>query len=295
MLPKIGEALECGPVTGRMRDCCGEFDEGCAGRHPRRSRNSNPAPRPLVDPAGPHRVDPHRLHHLLDVGRLSEPVLLRRREHAPRPHQSRSTHPASAARAYPARRSAFTLNWFRLSPALLILIFPLGFRLTCYYYRRSYYRAFWWSPPACAVADAHGKYSGESRFPLVIQNIHRYFFYAGLVFNVLLTYRRRPGLSRAGIGWGVSVGTIVLVRERHAALALLPALSRLSPPVRRSSEELQGPPVSLPILEVPHAAQRQAHELRVGLAALRRLHRYLHSSRRLWRHHRLQDSSKDDA
>ena len=33
----------------------------------------------------------------------------------------------------------------RLSPALLILIFPLGFRLTCYYYRRSYYRAFWWS------------------------------------------------------------------------------------------------------------------------------------------------------
>jgi len=42
------------------------------------------------------------------------------------------------------------LNWFRLSPALLILIFPLGFRFTCYYYRRSYYRAFWWSPPACA-------------------------------------------------------------------------------------------------------------------------------------------------
>jgi hypothetical protein len=68
----------------------------------------------------------------------------------------------------PGAKAGFTLNWFRLSPALLILIFPLGFRFTCYYYRRSYYRAFWWSPPACAVSDAHGKYSGETRFPLVM-------------------------------------------------------------------------------------------------------------------------------
>ena len=42
-------------------------------------------------------------------------------------------------------------TWWAISPAILILIFPLGFRLTCYYYRRAYYRAFWLSPPACAV------------------------------------------------------------------------------------------------------------------------------------------------
>ena len=42
----------------------------------------------------------------------------------------------------------FVFGLGSLSPALLILIFPLGFRLTCYYYRRSYYRAFWWSPPS---------------------------------------------------------------------------------------------------------------------------------------------------
>ena len=41
------------------------------------------------------------------------------------------------------------------SPALFILIFPLGFRMTCYYYRKSYYRSFWMSPPACAVAEPH--------------------------------------------------------------------------------------------------------------------------------------------
>src|SRR5690606_33520486 len=33
----------------------------------------------------------------------------------------------------------FLPTW--ISPALIILIFPLGFRLTCYYYRKAYYRS----------------------------------------------------------------------------------------------------------------------------------------------------------
>ena len=44
------------------------------------------------------------------------------------------------------------------------------FRLTCYYYRKAYYRAFWLSPPACAVAEPHKTYTGETRFPLIFQN-----------------------------------------------------------------------------------------------------------------------------
>src|SRR5437868_3001485 len=36
-----------------------------------------------------------------------------------------------------------------VSPALLILVVPLSFRATCYYYRRAYYRSFFMSPPAC--------------------------------------------------------------------------------------------------------------------------------------------------
>ncbi|MGP0028932.1 MAG: hypothetical protein ACLPVF_00315 [Acidimicrobiales bacterium] len=118
--------------------------------------------------------------------------------------------------------------WFtfwELSPALLILIFPLGFRLTCYYYRKAYYRSFWWSPPACAVADAHGSYSGETRFPLIIQNVHRYFFWILLLFNAILTYDaveafRQPGTPS---GWGISVGTAVLCA--NAAFLWLYSLS----------------------------------------------------------------------
>ena len=44
-------------------------------------------------------------------------------------------------------------RWWPFSPALLILIWPLGFRVTCYYYRKAYYRAFFLDPPACAVSE----------------------------------------------------------------------------------------------------------------------------------------------
>jgi hypothetical protein len=99
-----------------------------------------------------------------------------------------------------------------ISPALLILIFPLGFRMTCYYYRKAYYRSFWFSPPACAVAEPHDKYTGETRFPLLFQNAHRWFFYAGLVFNVLLTVDAILAFRNPEKHWGhMSVGTLVLL------------------------------------------------------------------------------------
>jgi hypothetical protein len=79
-------------------------------------------------------------------------------------------------------------DWWRLSPALIILIFPLGFRMTCYYYRKAYYRSFWLSPPACGVAEPHAKYTGETRFPLILQNVHRYFWYAAVVVALILSY-----------------------------------------------------------------------------------------------------------
>ena len=110
-----------------------------------------------------------------------------------------------------ASMGGHVLNWWTISPALLILIFPLGFRMTCYYYRRAYYRSFWWAPPSCSVSDAHKSYSGESKFPLIMQNVHRYFFYFGLIFNVLLTYDAIVAFNQPGIGIGVTVGTLVLV------------------------------------------------------------------------------------
>ncbi len=102
-------------------------------------------------------------------------------------------------------------DWWTISPALIVLIFPLGFRLTCYYYRKAYYRAFWLSPPACAVAEPHGKYTGETRFPLILQNIHRYFFYFAALFPIILGYDAIKSFQNAAGEWGhMGLGTLIL-------------------------------------------------------------------------------------
>ena len=103
-------------------------------------------------------------------------------------------------------------DWWRLSPALIVLIFPLGFRVTCYYYRKAYYRAFWASPPACGVAEPHSSYSGETRFPLILQNVHRYFFYVAIPVAAILTYDVALGFRNADGQWGhMGLGTLVLL------------------------------------------------------------------------------------
>src|SRR5437879_3497786 len=78
-------------------------------------------------------------------------------------------------------------HWWKFSPALLILAGPLGFRATCYYYRKAYYRAFFLDPPACAVGEfPRPNYRGETSFPFILQNVHRYFFYLAVLFIIFL-------------------------------------------------------------------------------------------------------------
>ncbi len=99
-----------------------------------------------------------------------------------------------------------------LTPAILIIWGPMGFRFTCYYYRKAYYRAFWQAPASCAVREPHAKYTGETRFPLVLQNVHRYFFYVALIFNVILTWDAVLGFRGHTGQWGhMGLGTLVLI------------------------------------------------------------------------------------
>ncbi len=95
--------------------------------------------------------------------------------------------------------------------AILTLPFLLLFRLTCYYYRKAYYRSFWLSPPACAVAEPHARYTGETRFPLIVQNLHRYFFYAAVLISLINTYDAFAAFHGKGGGFGLGLGNLVLL------------------------------------------------------------------------------------
>ena len=125
-------------------------------------------------------------------------------------------------------------TWFGSWPpflpfALLVLPFLLGFRLTCYYYRKAYYRSFWLSPPACAVPEPHGRYSGETRFPLIVQNAHRYFFYFAILISLINTYDAVRAFKGKDGGIGIGLGTIIIVVNVvllwavHGVLSFLPA------------------------------------------------------------------------
>ena len=101
------------------------------------------------------------------------------------------------------------------SPALLILWMPGGFRFTCYYYRGAYYKAFWADPISCTVGEPRKSYHGEHSFPLILQNIHRFFLFLALPFLVFLAvdvYKALWFTDTSGQQtFGIGVGTLVLL------------------------------------------------------------------------------------
>jgi hypothetical protein len=112
-------------------------------------------------------------------------------------------------------KPAWFPGWLPWSPALLILWAPGGFRLTCYYYRGTYYKSFWADPPACTVGEPRKHYRGERSFPLILQNVHRYFLYLALLFIVILLHDAWKAMwftnsTTGAVSFGIGIGTIVL-------------------------------------------------------------------------------------
>ena len=95
--------------------------------------------------------------------------------------------------------------------AFVSLVFVLGFRFTCYYYRGAYYRAFWRAPAACAVREPHARDTGETRFPLIGQNLHRYFFYAAVLVGILLTYDVAQAFRGPDGNFGFGIGSLIML------------------------------------------------------------------------------------
>lgn len=123
---------------------------------------------------------------------------------------------SEAGHSWFGQKPASWPSWMVFSPALLVLWAPGGFRMTCYYYRGAYYKAFWADPPSCAVGEPRKSYWGENSLPLILQNIHRYFFYLAFLFLFLLAWDAirafwfiDPHTGKGHLGMGF--GTIVLI------------------------------------------------------------------------------------
>ena len=110
----------------------------------------------------------------------------------------------------------FLPSWF--SPAILILWVPLGFRATCYYYRKAYYRFYFVDPPGCGVAEPtiHKSYAMETAFPFILQNVHRYFLYLAFIpltflwLDAVIAFVRPEGL-RIGFGGALFLVNVTLL------------------------------------------------------------------------------------
>ena len=103
-----------------------------------------------------------------------------------------------------------------ITAPLFVLWIPLGFRATCYYYRKAYYRAFFWDPPACISkaqqrdrpwARSAETYKGE-RGLFLWNNVHRYFLYASFVVIAFLWYDAVLAFLPDGT-FGIKVGSLI--------------------------------------------------------------------------------------
>ncbi len=103
-----------------------------------------------------------------------------------------------------------SFSWWNFSPAFLILWIPAGFRASCYFYRRVYYRSFFMDPPSCAISESCKKnYTGETKFPFFLNNLHRYFLYFAICFVVLHWTDVIKAFNFNG-QFGIGTGSIVL-------------------------------------------------------------------------------------
>jgi len=112
-----------------------------------------------------------------------------------------------------------------LSPGLLILWIPIGFRATCYYYRKAYYRFYFADPAGCAVGEptVHRRFALENAFPFILQNLHRYMLYLAFIplfflwldllpaFNIVPAESVADPRLRIGVGGVLFLVNIILL------------------------------------------------------------------------------------
>jgi hypothetical protein len=130
-----------------------------------------------------------------------------------------STTGIGSARNAPYLSPLYSPGWLAgrvpLLPGLLCILVPTAFRATCYYYRKAYHRSFLWDPPACGVGELrHRRYRGETAFPLILNNLHRFALYGAIVYIPILAFDAVNAFSLGGrpyLGLGTAIMAVNVV------------------------------------------------------------------------------------
>ncbi len=100
------------------------------------------------------------------------------------------------------------------SPTVLVLPFIALFRLSCYAYRKDYYRHVFDHPQNCLNPGRQDspkrKYSGETGF-FVLNNLHRYFFYIGFALLPFFYYDFAYSMFYTSGYFIFSLGSIIIL------------------------------------------------------------------------------------
>ena len=240
------------------------------------------AHRPLVGAARGHVRRPDRVHHLRHVARVRERALLRRAV----PVAVLLAVPVDELRPGVDATSAHRSATGGFSPALLILIFPLGFRLTCYYYRKAYYRSFWCRRrPARSVS--HTAVTPARRVPADPAEHPPLLLLLRSRLQLILTYDAIMAFRDSDGNWGhMGLGTVILLI--NATLLWLYSLSCHScrHTIGGRLKHFSRHPVRYRAWTFVSQAERPPHAVRLAVADLRGAHRPLHPAAGHRRHHR---------
>ena len=100
------------------------------------------------------------------------------------------------------------------SPTILIIPIPTLFRLSCYAYRKDYYRHLFRHPLGCSNQErgerAERAYTGERNAVFQLWNLHRFFLYAGLVILPFFYYDVFHSLTYTG-SFALRLGSLILL------------------------------------------------------------------------------------
>jgi len=97
-----------------------------------------------------------------------------------------------------------------ISPAWWVLWVPAGFRATCYYYRKAYYRSYFLDPVACMIPETRRRYGGETAFQFIANNLHRFLLYLAVIVLAFLWKDAIDAFSFNG-RFGVHLGSLLFL------------------------------------------------------------------------------------